>query len=79
MDDLIYRYTQHNYFPDEYRLKPLELPGFDRALLALDTDGFGQKLFLSRNGDVLYLCYYGWTDLLEHLESIENLFYTNSS
>ena len=79
MDDLIYRYTQHNYFPDENRLKPLELPGFDRALLALDTDGFGQKLFLSRNGDVLYLCYYGWTDLLEHLESIENLFYTNSS
>ena len=79
MDDLIYRYTQHNYFSDEYRLKPLELPGFDRALLALDTDGFGQKLFLSRNGDVLYLCYYGWTDLLKHLESIENLFYTNSS
>lgn len=74
MDDLIYRYTQHHYFPGELSVQTLDLPSFDRAVLAVYTDGFGQKLFLSRDGDVLYLCYFGWTDVLEHLESIEKLF-----
>lgn len=74
MDDLLYRCTQHNYFPDEFSVQTLDLPSFDRAVLAVYTDGFGQKLFLSRNGDVLYLCYFGWTDLLEHMDAIEALF-----
>ena len=55
LDELVCRYTQHNYFPEEYRVTQLELPGFDRAVLAVDNDFPGQRLFLARDGRVVYL------------------------
>ena len=74
LDELVCRYTQHNYFPEEYRVTQLELPGFDRAVLAVDNDFPGQRLFLARDGRVVYLDYDGERDLLAQLEEIEQLF-----
>ena len=74
LDELVCRYTQHNYFPEEYRVTQLELPGFDRAVLAVDNDVPGQRLFLARDGRVVYLDYDGERDLLAQLEEIEQLF-----
>ena len=74
LDELVCRYTQHNYVPEEYRVTQLELPGFDRAVLAVDNDFPGQRLFLARDGRVVYLDYDGERDLLAQLEEIEQLF-----
>ena len=34
LDELVYRYTEYNRFPDEYIVSELLLPGFDRAVRA---------------------------------------------
>ena len=78
LDELIYQYTQYHYFPEEYDVEELTLPGFDRAVLATDTHWPGQRLFLQKGNVVVYLDYSGSRDLsaqpqlLEGLASFEN-------
>ncbi|WP_186564712.1 DUF2812 domain-containing protein [Lawsonibacter celer] len=74
LEELVYRYTEYNYFPGEYTVSEAALPGFDRAVLAVDNDFPGQRLFLRRGGTVAYLSYSGEADLLARPELLEHLF-----
>ena len=59
LDELVYRYTEYNSFPDEYIVSELTLPGFDRAVLVQDNRWPGQELFLQAGNVVIYLDYSG--------------------
>ena len=73
LDELIYQYTAYNYFPDEYDVEEVNLPGFDRAVLATDTQWPGQRLFLQKDNVVVYLSYSGNQDLTSRPELLEEL------
>ena len=74
LEELVYRYTEHNYFPDEYIVSEPALPGFDRAVLAEDRQwGHHQKLFLQAGNVVVCLRYYGDQDLTARPELLEEL------
>lgn len=73
LDELVYQYTQYNYFPEEYDVEEVTLPGFDRAVLATDTEYPGQRLFLQRGNVVIYLSYSGNQDLTSRPELLEEL------
>lgn len=73
LDELVYQYTQHNYFPEEYDVEEVSLPGFDRAVLATDTQWPGQRLFLQKGNVVIYLSYSGNQDLTSRPELLEKL------
>ena len=59
LDELVYRYTQHYYFPEEYTVAERAYPGLDRAVVAVDNDWPGLRVFASRGGRVVYLDYSG--------------------
>lgn len=73
LDELVYQYTQHYYFPEEYDVEEVSLPGFDRAVLATDTQWPGQRLFLQKGNVVVYLSYSGNQDLTSRPELLETL------
>ena len=73
LDELVYQYTQYNYFPEEYDVEDISLPGFDRAVLATDTEYPGQRLFLQKGNVVIYLSYSGNQDLTSRPELLEEL------
>lgn len=73
LDELVYQYTQYNYFPEEYDVEEVTLPGFDRAVLATDTEYPGQRLFLQKGNVVIYLSYSGNQDLTSRPELLEEL------
>lgn len=73
LDELVYQYTQYNYFPEEYHVEEAALPGFDRAVLATDTQWPGQRLFLQKGNVVVYLSYSGHQDLTSRPELLEEL------
>lgn len=73
LDELVYQYTQYNYFPEEYDVEEVTLPGFDRAVLATDTEYPGQRLFLQKGNVVVYLSYSGNQDLTSRPELLETL------
>ena len=62
LDDLVYRYTEHHYFPEEYTVAETAWPGLDRAVVAQDNDWPGCRVFASRGGKVVYLDYSGALD-----------------
>lgn len=62
LDDLVYRYTEYNYFPGEYTVKETAWPGLDRAVVAMDNDWPGCRVFASRGDRVVYLDYRGDLD-----------------
>lgn len=78
LDELVYQYTRYNYAPGEYDVEEISLPGFDRAVLATDSQWPGQRLFLQKGNVVVYLSYSGNQDLtcrpelLEELSSFQN-------
>ena len=78
LDELVYQYTRYNYAPGEYDVEEISLPGFDRAVLATDSQWPGQRLFLQKGNVVVYLSYSGNQDLtcrpelLEELASFQN-------
>ena len=73
LDELVYQYTQYNYFPEEYDVEDISLPGFDRAVLATDTQWPGQRLFLQKGNVVIYLSYSGNQDLTSRPDLLEEL------
>lgn len=73
LDELVYRYTEYNRFPDEYIVSELALPGFDRAVLAAGNRWPGQKLFLQAGNVVIYLDYSGTQDLTARPELLSAL------
>ena len=73
LDELVYRYTEYNRFPDEYIVSELVLPGFDRAVLAAGNRWPGQKLFLQAGNVVIYLDYSGTQDLTARPELLAAL------
>ncbi|WP_130868735.1 DUF2812 domain-containing protein [Intestinimonas massiliensis (ex Afouda et al. 2020)] len=73
LKELVYQYTQYNYFPEEYQVEEVTLPGFDRAVLATDTQWPGQRLFLRKGSVVVYLSYSGNQDLTSRPELLEEL------
>ena len=73
LDELVYQYTQYNYFPEEYDVEEVSLPGFNRAVLATDTQWPGQRLFLQKGNVVIYLSYSGNQDLTDRPELLEKL------
>lgn len=73
LDELVYRYTEHNYFPDEYTVEEIVLPGFDRAVLATDKQWPGQRLFLQKGDVVIYLDYSGEQDLTQRPDLLAGL------
>ncbi|HJB99895.1 MAG TPA: DUF2812 domain-containing protein [Candidatus Flavonifractor merdavium] len=78
LDELVYQYTRYNYAPGEYDVEEISLPGFDRAVLATDSQWPGQRLFLQKGNVVVYLSYSGNQDLTcrpelpEELSSFQN-------
>lgn len=78
LDELVYQYTRYNYAPGEYDVEEISLPGFDRAVLATDSQWPGQRLFLQKGNVVVYLSHSGNQDLtcrpelLEELASFQN-------
>lgn len=73
LDELVYRYTEYHYFPEEYTVSEITLPGFDRAVLAQDNEWPGQRLFLQAGNVVIYLNYSGMQDLTGHPELLARL------
>ena len=73
LDELVYRYTEYNSFPDEYIVSELTLPGFDRAVLVQDNRWPGQELFLQAGNVVIYLDYSGAQDLTGRPELLARL------
>ena len=73
LDELVSQYTQYNYFPEEYDVEDVSLPGFDRAVLATDTQWPGQRLFLQKGNVVIYLSYSGNQDLTSRPDLLEEL------
>ena len=73
LDELVYQYTQYNYFTEEYDVEDVSLPGFDRAVLATDTQWPGQRLFLQKGNVVIYLSYSGNQDLTSRPDLLEEL------
>ena len=74
LDELVYRYTEYNSFPDEYIVSELALPGFDRVILARDSQWPDQqRLFLQSGSVVIYLRYHGAQDLTDHPELLAGL------
>lgn len=73
LEELVYQYTQYNYFPEEFDVEEVSLPGFDRAVLATDTQWPGQRLFLQKGNVVVYLSYSGNQDLTSRPELLEEL------
>ena len=73
LDELVYQYTQHYCFPEEYDVEEVSLPGFDRAVLATNTEYPGQRLFLQKGNVVVYLSYSGNQDLTSRPELLEAL------
>ena len=73
LDELVYQYTQYNYFPEEYDVEDVSLPGFDRAVLATDTQWPGQRLFLQTGNVVIYLSFSGNQDLTSRPDLLEEL------
>lgn len=73
LDDLAYRYTQYLYHSNDFSLRELSLPSFDRAILATDQHDSNQRLFLQKGAVVIYLNYYGEQNLTERPELLENL------
>ena len=69
----MYQYTQYNHFQEEYNVEEVTLPGFDRAVLAPDTQWSGQRLFLKKGNVVVYLSYSGHQDLTGRPELLEEL------
>ena len=78
LDEPVYQHTQHYYSPDDYDVEELTLSGFDRAVLATDSQWPGQRLFLQKGNVVVYLSYSGNQDLTcrpelpEELSSFQN-------
>ena len=73
LDELVYQYTQYNYFPEEYDVEDVNFSGYDRAILATDTQWPGQRLFLQKGNVVIYLSYSGNQDLTSRPELLEEL------
>lgn len=73
LDELVYQYTRYNYAPGEYDVEEISLPGFDRAVLATDSQWPGQRLFLQKGNVVVYLSYSGNQDLTCRPELLEEL------
>lgn len=73
LDELVYQYTRYNYAPGEYDVEEISLPGFDRAVLATDSQWPGQRLFLQKGNVVVYLSYSGNQDLTDRPELLEEL------
>lgn len=74
LDELVYRHTEYNSFPDEYIVSELALPGFDRVILARDSQWPDQqRLFLQSGSVVIYLRYHGAQDLTDHPELLAGL------
>lgn len=74
LDELVYRYTEYNSFPDEYIVSELTLPGFDRAVLARDSQWpHQQQLFLQSGSVVIYLRYHGEQELTGRPELLARL------
>ena len=73
LDELVYQYTRYNYAPGEYDVEEISLPGFDRAVLATDSQWPGQRLFLQKGNVVVYLSYSGNQDLTFRPELLEEL------
>lgn len=73
LEELVEQYTQHHYFPEEYDVEEVSLPGFDRAVLATDTEYPGQRLFLQQGNVVVYLSYSGNQNLTSRAELLEAL------
>ena len=74
LDELVYRHTEYNSFPDEYVVSELALPGFDRAVLARDSQWpHQQQLFLQSGSVVIYLRYHGEQELTGRPELLARL------
>lgn len=74
LDELVYRHTEYNSFPDEYVVSELTLPGFDRAVLARDSQWpHQQQLFLQSGSVVIYLRYHGEQELTGRPELLARL------
>lgn len=70
LDELVYRYTEHHYFPEEYTVEERTVPGLDRLVVAQDNDWPGMRLFAALDGKVVYLDYSGDVDLSAHLDKV---------
>lgn len=73
LDDLVYRYTEYNYFPEEYTVAEMAHPGLNRAVVAQDNDWPGCRIFAAAGDRVVYVRYYGALDQNALLEAAARL------